>query len=146
MLGLGVGAIWGRRKGASRKWLLSSQAALMGLCILFLLGLRAAIPGISHFGWMEMLFFFSLWVVGVLGGMQFCLANALFLKERPRASWGTPYAVDLWGSALGALISSALFIPLWGIPQSLLMLASLNLVAVALLLCTRAKEGALHAN
>ncbi|MDH7499719.1 MAG: fused MFS/spermidine synthase [candidate division NC10 bacterium] len=136
MLGLGVGAIWGRKKGASRKWLLSAQAALMGLCLLFLFAVRPLIPGISPLGWMEAFFFSFLLLVGGLGGMQFCLANALFLRDHPQATWGTPYAVDLWGSALGALLFSALLIPLWGVPRSLVTLALLNLAALTLLLGT----------
>jgi predicted membrane-bound spermidine synthase len=65
--------------------------------------------------------------------MQFCLANALLAESLPPTSGGTLYAADLWGSALGALLLSALLVPLWGIPKSLLLLTFINLAAWLLL-------------
>ena len=134
MFGLSIGAFWGRKKGISRKWLLASQATLAGFCLLFFSALRESLPVLAPSGWIEILFFLFLMGAGAVGGLQFCLANALFIEVRPKGGWGTAYAVDLWGSALGALLFSALFIPLWGIPWSLLSLCLLNLVAFAFLL------------
>ncbi len=129
MLGLGIGASWGRRAQGLRRWLLTAQAALMGCCVLFFLALRGSMPSAGSSGWVEVLSFFFLLAVGALGGLQFCLANALWVKSRSQAAWGTLYAVDLWGSALGALLFSALLLPLWGILKSLLLLTFINLAA-----------------
>jgi spermidine synthase len=142
MLGLSLGASWGKKRGISKKWLLTAQTALLGLCILFLLALKGIIPRMPAPGWVEAFLFLFLVGVGVVGGMQFCLANALFLRDRSPVAWGTAYAIDLWGSALGALLFSAIFIPLWGIPRSLLLLASLNLAAVAFLFFLKEEKDA----
>jgi spermidine synthase len=135
MLGLGLGAWWGRRKQGSEGWLLICQATLVGLCLLFLstlsggpLELASASPSA-----IESFLFLFLLAVGMTGGMQFCLANDFFLRYRTRSSWGTPYAVDLLGSALGALLFSAFLIPRWGIVPSIWMLTALDSLALIFL-------------
>jgi spermidine synthase len=141
MLGLGMGAAWGKRRQASLEWLLLFQAILMGLCLLFWLGLRESpITAIPSAG-MDLLFSLSLLTVGIVGGAQFCLANDLFLKDRRQPGWGTVYAVDLWGSAPGALLFSALLIPRWGIFQSLWLLAILNLTVLFALSLNKLRRG-----
>lgn len=129
MLGLSLGASWGRGKRASKRWLLGAQAISMGLCFLLYLSLRGSLPASAPSAGMEAFFLVLLSGVGLVGGAQFCLANTLFLRGRSQSAWGTAYAVDLWGSALGALLCSALLLPRWGILQSLLLLAILNLAA-----------------
>jgi spermidine synthase len=57
-------------------------------------------------------------LAGIVGGLQFPLANALWLVEKPgvaRAA-GYTYGIDLIGSCLGAFLTTALLIPLFGIP------------------------------
>jgi len=141
MLGLGMGGAWGQRRQASLKWLLLSQAILMGLCLLFTFGLRGWAATTSSAGSLEALFFLCLLAVGIVGGAQFCLANDLFLKNHRQPGWGTVYAVDLWGSAPGALLFSALLIPRWGIFQSLWLLAILNLTVLFALSLNKLRRG-----
>jgi len=55
---------------------------------------------------------------GLIGGLQFPLANALWLAEVPgtaRAA-GFTYGVDLFGSCAGAFLAAGLLIPVFGIP------------------------------
>jgi len=71
---------------------------------------------------------------GLLGGVEFVLANHLFLKQRTVTKAGTGYAVDLLGASLGALLVSALLIPILGIPSALIALLLVNLVCLGYLL------------
>jgi spermidine synthase len=64
---------------------------------------------------------------GSLGGAIFILANQLYLLEK-KERIGIGYFVDLLGSALSSFLVSVIFIPLLGIPLSLVVLGSLNLV------------------
>jgi spermidine synthase len=130
MLGLTIGASWGKRREGSWKGLLLSQAILTGLCFLFTLGLKRLNVTAIPFAGMNLLFFLSLVAVGTVGGAQFCLASGIYMKRRSHPPWGTAYAIDLWGSAPGALLFSALLIPRWGMSSSLLLLALLNLTVL----------------
>lgn len=72
---------------------------------------------------------------GFSGGLQFALGNHLFFKYKGSVSKtaGFLYFIDLSGSAGGALITSAFFIPILGINNTLLILAILNLAGFILL-------------
>ena len=41
---------------------------------------------------------------------------------------GSVYAADLFGSALGALLTAGFFIPIWGVPQTLIFLGAANVL------------------
>jgi spermidine synthase len=71
---------------------------------------------------------------GFLGGMLFALGNHLFVSRRSTRKAGTGYAVDLFGSALGSLLASAILIPLLGIPTLLGFMVSANLICLFSLL------------
>jgi len=76
-----------------------------------------------------MLFLFLLITIsGLLGGMEFTLANHLFLKKRTTLKAGTGYSVDLLGASLSSILASAFLIPLLGIPTTLIMVLLINLV------------------
>jgi spermidine synthase len=75
------------------------------------------------------------WLCGILGGAIFILANQLYLLER-KEKIGTGYFVDLLGSALSSLLVSVIFIPLLGLPLSLVMLGGLNLIMLFFLLAS----------
>jgi spermidine synthase len=69
---------------------------------------------------------------GMLGGMAFPLALVLVHdKGNAGHTTGTLYAADLAGGCLGALLGTALLVPLLGIPHTYAMIA---LVALACLL------------
>jgi len=70
---------------------------------------------------------------GLLGGAQFVLANHLFLKQRTALKAGTGYAVDLLGASFGALLVSALLIPILGIPSALITLLLANVICLGYL-------------
>jgi len=76
---------------------------------------------------------------GFVGGLQFPLGNALWLAEKPgvaRAA-GLIYGIDLLGSCLGALLTTALLIPVLGIPYACIIASALNIGSLILLLFRR---------
>jgi spermidine synthase len=79
-------------------------------------------------------------IPGVIGGIQFPLANSLYIKKinvGVGSSAGLTYGIDLFGSCLGAILTSILLIPIIGIPMTCLLVAGLNLVGLILLLKTK---------
>jgi spermidine synthase len=72
---------------------------------------------------------------GLVGGLQFPLANALWLSEKPGAARaaGYTYGVDLFGSCLGAFLTTAFLIPIFGIPFACVFAGVMNLGSLALL-------------
>jgi len=80
-------------------------------------------------------FIFILIICGFLGGFQFALGNHMFFKFKKSVSKtaGFLYCMDLLGSAGGALLTSAFFIPILGINKTLIILAFLNLSGFILL-------------
>jgi spermidine synthase len=71
---------------------------------------------------------------GLAAGAVFPAANRFYLTQGQGDRLGSVYAADLWGSALGALLTAGFFIPIWGVPQTLIFLGSLNVLLVLLLL------------
>jgi spermidine synthase len=73
---------------------------------------------------------------GLVGGLQFPLANDLWLAEMPGAARaaGYTYGADLLGSCLGALLTTALLVPVLGIPYACITASALNLGSLLLLL------------
>ena len=73
---------------------------------------------------------------GLVGGLQFPLANHLWLAEMPGAARaaGYTYGADLLGSCVGALLTTALFVPVLGIPLACATASALNVGSFILLL------------
>lgn len=75
---------------------------------------------------------------GFLGGFDFPLAAELTRRDDSTETVGRVagliYGMDLVGACLGALLASALFIPVLGIPQTCYAVALLSLAGLALLL------------
>jgi spermidine synthase len=71
---------------------------------------------------------------GIIGGMEFTLANHLFLEKRSVKKVGTGYSVDLFGSSLSSILASAILIPLLGIPATLMMILVINFICFSFLL------------
>jgi predicted membrane-bound spermidine synthase len=66
---------------------------------------------------------------GFLGGLHFPLSVRILARKKA----GIVYAVDLFGSSLGALITSVIFIPILGIVFTLFLFIALNfLIAIGL--------------
>jgi len=78
-------------------------------------------------------------VAGVMGGLQFPLANKIYLKrvENLGSTAGINYGVDMIGSCAGALLVSALVIPIVGINGACLLVALLNCSSLAILIHNR---------
>ncbi|MFA7255730.1 MAG: hypothetical protein WC133_06505 [Candidatus Omnitrophota bacterium] len=71
---------------------------------------------------------------GLAAGATFPFANRLYLVQGEGDRLGSVYAADLGGSALGALLTAGFFIPIWGVPQTLILLGAVNVLLVLLLL------------
>lgn len=71
---------------------------------------------------------------GLAAGAIFPFANRFYLGQGEGDRLGSVYAADLWGSALGALLTAGFFIPIWGVPQTLVLLGAVNVLIVLLLL------------
>jgi spermidine synthase len=146
MIGLTVGAAaMGRRvRRGSASWraLLVVQA-LVCVYPLVLLGAlimlsRGGAPGADARGFAlqaQIAFPLLAFFAGFVGGLQFPLANDLWLAEMPGAARaaGYTYGADLLGSCLGAILTTALLVPVLGIPHACLAASLLNLGSFALL-------------
>ncbi|HID40016.1 MAG TPA: hypothetical protein EYP36_10950 [Calditrichaeota bacterium] len=78
-------------------------------------------------------FFFPLFafLTGALGGAQFPVISAMYLAHSKKRNVGFIYGIDLLGALLAALLMSIFIIPLYGFLCSLLLIACLNLLAMA---------------
>lgn len=61
-------------------------------------------------------------VIGALSGWGFRTITRQYYRMRPVAAIGHTYGMDLAGAILGALLISAVLIPVWGVPVTLLFL------------------------
>ena len=148
MIGLGAGGLWMnksmRRKNRSIGDMLKIQGAL---CVypLLLIGifqvLSSAKGSAGIFISSEILFPLITAAGGFLGGMQFPLANKLYIEQRGQVghSGGKIYGIDVLGSSLGALLAGSILIPVLGIWNTCLVLACLSSLAFCLLLVLRFK-------
>ncbi len=137
MVGMSLGShMLNRRAEVSRFFLIVGHfvpavlmAGLLGCTALCSAGSLAGVG-------VELLFYLFSLLFGAVGGALFIVANRLYMlhfRGPGLVPVGTGYAVDLGGSALGALLVSSLFIPLWGIPQTIGLLALANLSALIII-------------
>jgi spermidine synthase len=147
MLGLAAGAglvrRWRPGAGQSHRLALASQGGLALLTGTLALGLPAlaAWPELGRPGWGQVLTAGVLLLGGLLSGCLFAAqaeARRGAGEETARVA-GRLYAVDLLGGTCGALGTTLVAVPVWGLPASLGLLAGLNLTAVAVL--ARASQG-----
>ena len=138
MLGLAWGALIVQRKAEKGKigfGGLKTVQLLQVVLILSLLIITRALSAVSPSEPMVMAALLLLITAsGLLGGIQFVLANHLFLRQRTALKAGTGYAVDLLGASFGALLVSALLVPTLGIPSALITLLLANLICLGYLL------------
>jgi hypothetical protein len=141
MIGMSAGGYAVTRRGRySRGLLLAYQflPAIAAAALTLAAGsgmIRGAPPGV-----LETVFYLLSIGFGFLGGALFVLANGLYLERienGPPVPVATGYAVDLLGSALGALLVSSMLIPVWGIPATLLLIAAMNAAAILLIVIAR---------
>ena len=144
MAGLGIGsafAVKGKQAASSSvfKRLVLLQL-LIGLFTAALIVL--AVPGRGAWGppVLGILRFSGLnALAGFMAGAAFMTANDLFFSAAPGQSnaAGKLYAMDLIGSLAGALLTSAVVIPLMGIQNTLLLISAVNLAVFCILLASR---------
>ncbi|PIW59117.1 MAG: hypothetical protein COW13_04795, partial [Candidatus Omnitrophica bacterium CG12_big_fil_rev_8_21_14_0_65_50_5] len=78
-------------------------------------------------------------VAGLIGGLQYPLANLLLSFQRPSQDYqffktaGRLYAVDTWGAALGAILTGVIFIPVLGIGGVAVLCGVINLAVLLML-------------
>ena len=84
----------------------------------------------------EYLFMTLVVITGVLVGLEFPLAGKLYLMRKGELgiTAGTIDSADHAGAFIGALLTGVLFIPLFGITGSCVIIAVLNLMSLLFLL------------
>jgi spermidine synthase len=127
MAGLVLGAVLGRGKRRPGR---ADLSLIQAGFVLLLVATYGTLPGIGG----EPVPFALLAGFGVLSGFLFITANRLTLRETPHP--GLAYGVDLIASFAGALLTSAILIPLFGIPALILRLAVLNALVLLFTLVT----------
>lgn len=111
MAGLALGTFIGQ------KYQFNLKKIHFSFAILFLISLFFLRSG-------TIFLFLSLILTGFLTGILFSLANKLYLPERQKI--GAIYTSDLIGAAIGGFLFPILFIPIFGIQGSILILLLLN--------------------
>jgi len=92
--------------------------------------------GLSRWVGSNIVFSFLPVIAGFLGGLQFPLANKLYLEKTHSSntySASLTYGLDLFGSCLGAVLVTVFLLPIIGIPLTCFLVAGLNLVGFMLL-------------
>ncbi len=141
MLGLAFGAFLMQRRASRKRISFKSliliqlfQVLLISSLLLMVLGFSEISPSDSS---IESFLLLAITLSGIIGGMEFTLANHLFLQKRTAKKAGTGYSVDLLGSSLSSILASAILIPLLGIPTTLMMILVVNLVCLFFLFAHR---------
>ncbi len=120
MIGLWVGTALARSPKNPVRTLLFADTVAILLAV-------SAIPLFQERGMLYPILF----VAGVLCGAQF---SAAYLSTGDVRSGGKLYALDLFGSFLGALIPSLIVVPIAGIPAALLLVAMTKAFSAAMIL------------
>lgn len=143
MLGLVLGSAFAIRILAKAKKLskiyMATQLAIclypILLPLLFMSLGHAQRATLAHSFGVEILFSFLPIVAGFIGGLQFPLANKICLgqEEFTGKTAGFLYGVDLVGACLGALVASAILIPIIGINAACYLTSLMNALVFLLL-------------
>ncbi len=100
----------GAYHASRRKHISSKDSALILGGFVFFIALTAGLLGLPPPEWAFAALLFGF---GYLGGFLFIVSNRLYLEIKD--NYGLGYAIDLFGSFFGALLTSAFLIPLFGI-------------------------------
>lgn len=134
MIGLGVGSYYmnrklkemGKRELVNLEYAIAFYSVLLPLILLFLSKIEHIVLVYFLSRLLIPLFTF---LIAVLVGMEFPLAAKLSFKGKVGDAAGKLYNADLVGAAIGALLVSALLIPLLGIFKVCFLVGVLNLVS-----------------
>lgn len=104
-----------------------------------------AIALLSLFFLLSLKFQKNFWLVipflaGILVGIEFPLANALYLTSGTEEKTGIIYGADLIGSCLGAILVPLYFIPFFGVLPTLWFLIGLNILGGTILLLQKPRR------
>ena len=143
MIGLTLGGGWMTRRIERREISYSSFLMIQAALCVYPLVLIGIFKGLSELGGItlvfistEILFPLLIAVGGFLGGMQFPLANRIYIEQAGRVgnTGGMSYGIDVLGSSFGALIAGSVLIPVLGIWNTCIVLSCLSLFTLILLL------------
>ncbi len=137
MAGLAYGGMIGSRLVDGKKADMRTIALIQGGIALIALawtGLFAFGPAAGPGDIVQAGFFVFTALAGLLGGMQFPLADALFRRSCPAdPGGGVVYGMDLAGSAAGALLMASLVFPVLGVIPALGFLVLMNLAVAGIM-------------
>ncbi|MDD5546927.1 MAG: hypothetical protein PHO67_07255 [Candidatus Omnitrophica bacterium] len=130
MLGLAGGSFIGtnliKNDGRLARQYFNIQAGLCAYCLL--------LPVVFRLGWIsEGLFLLLPAAAGLLGGLQFTMANRICSGGSNGNAAPAIYAVDLLGACAGSLITAAIMIPVKGIEFACISAGFVNLAVLVLL-------------
>jgi spermidine synthase len=142
MLGMAVGtklaspATGSTGETAQGAWLrLAALQVLAAASPLVLYGLLGTLGQVrsqaGSFMASQVLFPLLAFLSGAMGGYQFPLAARVYFQRSSRSP-GVLYALDLVGACVGAVVLSALLIPVFGFLRAALFMAMVNLAPAAL--------------
>ncbi len=120
MVGLWTGTVITRHMQKALRTLFCLELATIVLAIISPLFFRG-----------ELFFYLLVFLSGTITGGQFSTAN---LSLGDSEAGGKLYALDLTGSFLGALIPSLVIIPLFGVPNTLLLIALIKTFSAIMIL------------
>lgn len=124
--GMSVGVITANYLKKSSENLLLSFAGYLAILFLFSLSLRSPIASMPIF------LFGTAFITGLIGGIIFSLVNTLYLKKGYNP--GFIYAFDLFGGSIGAISTSSVLLPIYGVRGLILgfiILLLVNLIIIA---------------
>ena len=135
------GLIIAKRMPTTRNHMDGFIRAQVGICIyplilpvlfIWLSGTNSTV--ISWFGSNILLPFIPI-IAGILGGIQFPLANKICIEENEESARaaGLSYSLDLAGACVGALLATAILVPILGIIGTCLLTALINVTVLAAL-------------
>lgn len=118
MLGLAVGSFLSIKSPKTTLISLDAQLMLITMILYFFVSLKTDAGIISH-----MIIFGSMLYTGILTGMQYPVAVRLTDSSFKKvvSIGGRLYAIDLIGAFLGAVITAAILVPIFGIKNTLLL-------------------------
>jgi spermidine synthase len=120
-----------RYRFMDRKGVLAILSLLLAAFAALLPALLRAFSALGALPWVQMSIYFLTFVLAALVGAMFPLAARAEGKTAATAA-ATLYAADFLGASLGALLVSALLIPLLGVMAVCWITAALNLLAATL--------------
>ncbi|MBI4833463.1 MAG: fused MFS/spermidine synthase [Planctomycetes bacterium] len=143
MLGLALGGIISNRFIITKALRWKRVLAFINLAlVIFALLLTPAIKLIEDAGMGEYPFILLIMLCGIITGLAYPVASRLYLESEPRIgkASGLIDSADHFGAFLGALVTGVVFIPLFGIFQTCVFIAFLNLSGTILLIVTKTQR------